>query len=127
MKSLKASFGLLASVQHLQSNKAEPESFRFEKGRFFFHKKNLDIWVFPNIGGKPPKMDGLQWKNPIKMDDLGGGFTTTPIFGLTAIVSPSKLVTEMVQEVGPVKPAQDRLGAQKPRKRWKLHIKESRG
>ena len=30
------------------------------------------IWVFPKIGGKnTSKMDGLQWKTPIQMDDLG--------------------------------------------------------
>ena len=24
------------------------------------------IWVFPKIGGKPPQMDGLQWKTLLK-------------------------------------------------------------
>ena len=29
------------------------------------------IWVFPKIGGKPPKMDGLYGKPYVLMDDLG--------------------------------------------------------
>ena len=30
------------------------------------------IWVFPKIGGKPPKMDGLYpMENPIRIHDLG--------------------------------------------------------
>ena len=73
-------------------------------------------------------MDGLQWKTLLKWM-IWGGFHT-PIFGLTAIVytclfSPPKLVTD-VQEVGPVKPAQDRLGAQKTKK-VKLHIFRQQG
>ena len=29
-------------------------------------------WVFPKIGGKPPKWMVKTMENPIKMDDLGG-------------------------------------------------------
>ena len=39
------------------------------------------IWVFPKIGVPQvgtPKMDGLEWKTLLKMDDLGGKPT---IFG----------------------------------------------
>ena len=40
------------------------------------------IWVFPNIGGKPPEMDGLFHGKPYEqIDDLGGPplFLETPI------------------------------------------------
>ena len=38
------------------------------------------IWVFPKIGGKPPKLDGFTMEYPIKMDDLGVAlFLETPI------------------------------------------------
>ena len=37
------------------------------------------IWVFPRIGGFPPKWMVKIMENPIKMDDLGG----TIIFGNT--------------------------------------------
>ena len=36
------------------------------------------IWVFPKMGGKPPKWMVKIMENPIKMDDLGG---KNPIFG----------------------------------------------
>ena len=36
------------------------------------------MWVFPKIGGKPPKWMVKIMENPIKMDDLGG--KTTPYF-----------------------------------------------
>ena len=41
-----------------------------------------DIWVFPKIGGFPPKWMVKIMENPIKMDDLGGPplFLETPIF-----------------------------------------------
>ena len=31
-----------------------------------------NIWMFPKIGGKPPKWMVKIMENPIKMDDLGG-------------------------------------------------------
>ena len=38
------------------------------------------IWMFPKIGGKPPKWMVKIMKNPIKMDDLGVPlFLETPI------------------------------------------------
>ena len=47
-------------------------------------KSNGKIWVFPTIGGKPPKMDGENngkpVKTPIKMNDLG-----VPLFSETSI------------------------------------------
>ena len=41
--------------------------------------------MFPKIGGKPPKMDGLSWETLLKgfkMHDLGGPplFLETPIY-----------------------------------------------
>ena len=36
-----------------------------------------NIWMFPKIGGKPPKWMVYFMENPIKMDDLGG---KPPIF-----------------------------------------------
>ena len=47
------------------------------------------IWVFPKIGGKPPKWRVKIMENPIKMDDLGvPPFKETPIWMCTR----SKLV-----------------------------------
>ena len=48
---------------------------------------NLEIshdpmWVFPKIGGKPPKWMVKIRENPIRIDDLGGN---TPIFGNTHV------------------------------------------
>ena len=45
-----------------------------------FEKKNM--WVFPKIGGKPPKWMVKIRENPIKMDDLGGPplFLETPMY-----------------------------------------------
>ncbi len=40
----------------------------------------LTIWVFPKIGGKPPKWMDYNGSNPIKMDDLG-----VPLFLETSI------------------------------------------
>ena len=41
---------------------------------------NSPIWVFPKIGGKPPKWMVKIMENPIKMDDLGVPlFLETPI------------------------------------------------
>ena len=42
----------------------------------------VPIWVFPEIGGKPPKWMVKIMEIPIKMDDLGGKPT---IFGNTHI------------------------------------------
>jgi len=41
---------------------------------------HLSIWVFPKIGGKPPKWMVKIMENPIKMDDLG-----VPLFLETSI------------------------------------------
>ena len=43
------------------------------------------MWVFPKIGGKPPKWMVKIMENPIKMDDLG---VKTPIFGNTHVEIP---------------------------------------
>ena len=41
---------------------------------------NISIWMFPKIGGKPPKWMVKIMENPIKMDDLGVPlFLETPI------------------------------------------------
>ena len=48
-----------------------------------WNQENLDcrtIWVFPKIGGKPPKWMVKIMENPIKMDDLG-----VPPFSETSI------------------------------------------
>ena len=47
----------------------------------------ISIWMFPKIGGKPPKWMVKIMENPIKIDDLGRGLGNTPIFGLTPIYS----------------------------------------
>ena len=39
---------------------------------FDHFKFQLQNGCFQKLGGKPFKMDGLEWKTPIKMDDLGG-------------------------------------------------------
>ena len=40
----------------------------------------LDIWMFPKIGGNPPKWMVKIMENPIKMDDLAVSlFLDTPI------------------------------------------------
>ena len=46
------------------------------------------MWVFPKIG-VPPKMDGLQWKTLLKMDDLGGPplFLETSMWVLRRVAS----------------------------------------
>ena len=42
---------------------------------------NIGIWMFPKIGGKPPKWMVKIMENPIKMDDLGVPlFLETPIY-----------------------------------------------
>ena len=38
----------------------------------YLKKKISCIWVFPKIGGKPPKWMVKIMENPIKIDDLGG-------------------------------------------------------
>ena len=55
------------------------------------------IWVFPKIGGKPPKWMVKIKENPIKMDDLGVPlFLETPILGMvvtlleTTVTRPQK-------------------------------------
>ena len=40
-----------------------------------------NIWVFPKIGGVPPKWMVKIMENPIKMDDLG-----VPLFSETSIL-----------------------------------------
>ena len=41
-------------------------------------KFEIDFWMFPKIGGKPPKWMVKIMESPVKMDDLGGKPT---IFG----------------------------------------------
>ncbi len=52
-----------------------------------------DIWVFPKIGGKPPKWMVYFMENPIKMDDLG---CFPPIFGNTHFIFESFCLFEVV-------------------------------
>ena len=44
---------------------------RVSEGKYL-KKKISCIWVFPKIGGKPPKWMVKIMENPIKIDDLGG-------------------------------------------------------
>ena len=44
------------------------------------HWKPPSIWVFPKIGGKPPKWMVKTMENPLKIDDLG-----VPLFSETSI------------------------------------------
>jgi len=44
------------------------------------HGTRMYIWVFPKIGGKPPKWMVKVMENPTKMDDLG-----VPLFSEKAI------------------------------------------
>ena len=40
--------------------------------KVYFQSWFIVKWVFPKIGGKPPKWMVYFLENPIKMDDLGG-------------------------------------------------------
>ena len=65
------------------TKKEIPKQKLLVKGPFGIFQETL--WVFPKIGGKPPKMDGENHgsKPYEQMDDLGG--KGTPIFGLTPL------------------------------------------
>ena len=53
--------------------------------RYKWSEIYIYIWVFPKIGGKPPKWMVKIMEKPIKMDDLGGPplFFETPIYRYT--------------------------------------------
>ena len=53
------------------------------------------IGVFPRIGGFPPKMDGENHGNLIKMDDLGVAlFSETPIVAFEQINKNKLIMTQ---------------------------------
>ena len=86
--------GELGGIFHNPSQRTTPWTTCFESSNAPWFFGWWGVWVFPTIGGFPPKWMVKTMENPIRMDDLGGKptiFGKQPYRGITLWVFIGKL------------------------------------